>query len=115
MHAVRTLAFVALTGWLNTAEPVLIDGSSTVYPITIAIGEAYARDSGHQLQIGVSGTTSGFRLFTSGKIPITGASRPIRPDELKTAADHGITVVELPIAIDGLTCLLYTSDAADDM
>jgi len=88
------------------AEPFIIDGSSTVYPITVAIGEAYARTTGTQMQIGVSGTTGGMRMFTAGRIPITGASRPIRADELKTAADHGIEVVEVPIGIDGLTVVV---------
>lgn len=88
------------------AEPFIIDGSSTVYPITVAIGEAYARTTGTQMQIGVSGTTGGMRMFTAGRIPITGASRPIRADELKTAAEHGIEVVEVPIGIDGLTVVV---------
>ena len=98
---VASLALLASV--LTAADPILIDGSSTVYPISLAVGEAYHAKTGTTFEINVSGTTGGMRLFTSGKLPLAGASRPIRPDEVEACAAAGITFVEIPIALDGLT------------
>lgn len=86
---------------------VMIDGSSTVYPITVAIGERYAQENTQaRIEVLCSGSTAGFRRLTAGEIPISGASRPIRADELAKAAKRGIEVVELPVAYDGLSVVV---------
>ncbi len=97
------VATVLPTSWMQASESIVIDGSSTVYPISLAVGELYHSKTGMALEINVSGTTGGFRLFTSGKIALTGASRPIRKDEIEACAAAGITFVEIPVALDGLT------------
>lgn len=82
---------------------VVVDGSSTVYPITLAIGERYAQENQQaRIEVLCSGSTAGFRRLIAGEIPISGASRPIRADELANAAKRGIELVELPVAYDGL-------------
>lgn len=82
---------------------VVVDGSSTVYPITLAVGERYAQENTQaRIEVLCSGSTAGFRRLVAGEIPISGASRPIRADELAKAAKRGIEVVELAIAYDGL-------------
>ena len=86
---------------------VMIDGSSTVYPITLAIGERYAQENIQaRIEVLCSGSTAGFRRLVAGEIPISGASRPIRADELAKAAKRGIEVVELPVAYDGLSVVV---------
>ena len=108
MIASLTFGLIALP--LAAVEPIVIDGSSTVYPIAVAIGEAYSARSAVPLQIAVSGTTGGMRLFINGKVPLVGASRPIRPDEIKICAENGIDFVELPVALDGLTVAVGTQN-----
>jgi len=103
MIAKVTLSLGLLAWSLPAVEPIIIDGSSTVYPIAVAVGESYSARSTVPLQISVSGTTGGMRLFANGKVPIVGASRPIRSDEIKACADHHIDFIELPVALDGLT------------
>ena len=88
---------------LMAAEAIVIDGSSTVYPISMAAAELYNERNGTQFEISVSGTTAGMRLFTAGKIPLASASRPIRPEEVHACETLGIEFVEVPIALDGLT------------
>ncbi len=104
---VTTLAVLATallpTRFVLASEAVVIDGSSTVYPISLAAAELYHEKTGTAFEINVSGTTGGMRLFTSGKLALTGASRPIRKDEIDACASAGIAFVEVPIALDGLT------------
>lgn len=101
----RTLALViACPGaLLVAAEAVVIDGSSTVYPISMAVAELCNERSGGQFEISVSGTSAGMRNFTSGRIPLAAASRTIRPDEVRACETLGIRFVEVPVAMDGLT------------
>jgi phosphate transport system substrate-binding protein len=84
---------------------VFVTGSSTVEPISIRVGELASEMSGGDLQVTVEGpgTGDGFAKFCAGEADVSDASRPIRDEEAATCADNGIDVVELEVAIDGLT------------
>lgn len=85
---------------------IAIDGSSTVFPITEAVAEEFQKANDAKVTIGVSGTGGGFKKFCSGEISITGASRPIKPTEVKMCADAQIAYIELPVAYDGLSVVV---------
>jgi phosphate binding protein len=83
---------------------VLVDGSSTVYPVTQAAAEefsAYAPEV--QVTVGISGTGGGFERFCRGETDISNASRPIVPDEVALCEENGIEFIEVPVAFDGLS------------
>lgn len=108
-----TTAFVAAAE--SAATTIVVDGSSTVYPITVAIGERYASQTPNLgIEVLCSGTTAGFRRLVSGEVPISGASRPIKADELAKAAKAGIEVVELPVAYDGLSVVVNKNNTFVD-
>ncbi|HET6566444.1 MAG TPA: PstS family phosphate ABC transporter substrate-binding protein, partial [Rhodothermales bacterium] len=86
---------------------ILIDGSSTVYPISEAVAEEYIRaHRGVRVTVGVSGTGSGFAKFARGETDISDASRPINPTEAQAAAQNGIQFIELPVAYDGVSIVV---------
>jgi phosphate transport system substrate-binding protein len=86
---------------------VRVDGSSTVFPITEAVGEEFQRlHGGVRVTVGISGTGGGFKRFVVGETDINDASRPIKPSEEATAAEHGVASIELPVAFDGLSVLV---------
>ena len=86
---------------------VRIDGSSTVYPISEAVAEEFnAQFPRVRVTIGVSGTGGGFKKFTVGETDINNASRPIKGKEMTKATEEGVSFIELPVAFDGLSCLL---------
>jgi phosphate transport system substrate-binding protein len=87
---------------------IIIDGSSTVYPISEAVCEewnAFATDA--KASAGASGTGGGFKKFAEGKLPVTGASRPIKDKEIDKLKEAGIAFIELPIAYDGVTVVIH--------
>ncbi len=95
-----TQAATELTGQLR------VDGSSTVYPITAAIAEEFNKlPNAKQVKVTVaySGTGGGFKKWCLGETDINDASRSIKDEEKKCAAEHKITYIELPVAYDGLT------------
>ena len=96
---------------------IIIDGSSTVFPITEAVAEEF-----HKLYpdistpIGVSGTGGGFKKFIAGETDISNASRPIKDSEAETAKANGVEYVELAIAYDGLSVMVsHDNDFVDSL
>lgn len=86
---------------------VLIDGSSTVFPITEAIAEEYAADQRDvKVIVNYSGTGGGFKKFVVGEIDVNNASRPIKDKEKESCQANGITYQELTVAYDGLAVII---------
>jgi phosphate transport system substrate-binding protein len=87
--------------------PVVVDGSSTVQPLTAAAAELFQEEqSGVNVTVGTSGTGGGFKKFCAGETDISDASRAIKDDEKKLCADKGIQFSELQIANDALTVVV---------
>ncbi len=83
---------------------ILVDGSSTVFPITEAVAEEYQNNNPQvNVAVGVSGTGGGFKKFCAGETYISNASRPIKQSEIELCAANGIRYIELPVAFDALT------------
>ncbi len=91
----------------NLSGQIRVDGSSTVYPITEAVAEAFAEEAPNvRVTVGVSGTGGGFKRFAANETDISDASRPIKAKELKLCTDAGIKFIEIPVAYDGLTIVV---------
>jgi phosphate transport system substrate-binding protein len=85
---------------------VVIDGSSTVFPLTSAAAELFQEENpGVQVSVGQSGTGGGFEKFCAGETDISDASRPIEDDEIAICEENGVTQDEFSIANDGLTVI----------
>ncbi|OLP16403.1 ABC transporter substrate-binding protein [Leptolyngbya sp. 'hensonii'] len=87
---------------------ILIDGSSTVYPISNEIAKEYLKTSAKAVGIEVkfSGTSGGFKKFCAGEIDISNASRPILSAEVAACVKSGVAFIELPVAFDALTIVV---------
>jgi len=86
---------------------VVVDGSSTVYPITEAVAEEFASVQPRvRVLVGVSGTGGGFKKFTVGETDVSDASRPIKASEAEMARENGIQFIEIPVAYDGLSIVV---------
>ena len=86
---------------------IVVDGSSTVFPIAQAVAEEFdARHGDVRASVGVSGTGGGFKRFTKGETDISDASRPIKAAEAAAAKEAGIEFIEIPVAYDGLSIVV---------
>src|SRR5690606_5262417 len=85
-----------------------VDGSSTVFPITEAVAEEFAKKYPRvRATVGVSGTGGGFKKFTAGEIDIADASRTIRDGEKDQARAARIEFLEIPVAFDGISVVVH--------
>lgn len=83
---------------------LVISGSSTVEPITVAVAEKFnAQHPDVNLSISGPGTSDGFEQFCAGETVISDASRAIDEEEVAKCEENGIEFVELHIATDGLS------------
>lgn len=96
---------------------VIADGSSTVYPVSEAAGEAFQNQQKGRVRVTVaeSGTGGGFRKFCRGETHIQGASRPITVEEMKACAAAGISFIEAPIAFDALTVVVHPQNPVSEI
>jgi phosphate transport system substrate-binding protein len=86
---------------------VVVDGSSTVAPLSSAVTEKLAGVHRKlRASVGTHGTGGGFDKFSRGEIDISDASRPIKEVERQACAAAGIEYIELKVAIDGLTVVV---------
>ncbi len=92
----------------NLAGEIIVDGSSTVYPITQLVAEEFRADGneGVSIAVGFSGTGGGFKKFANGETHISDASRPIKKSEVDALSAAGIDFIEVPVSYDGLTIVV---------
>ena len=111
----RTTIVLALTlagcGGSESSSPreVIVDGSSTVYRISLAAQEAYAAD--HKdvtVVVDNHGTGGGFSRYLQGggEVDIVDASRPAKPDEESKAKAEGMEWTRYIVGHDGITVVV---------
>ncbi len=106
--ALAAFAAAALATPAQARDQIRIVGSSTVFPFSTAVAEAFGRSGGFKTPVVEStGTGGGLQLFCAGDGPdtpdIANASRRIKPVELETCAKNGVKeIVEVKIGYDGI-------------
>ncbi|GIX41887.1 MAG: phosphate ABC transporter substrate-binding protein [Leptospiraceae bacterium] len=92
-------------------QNIVIDGSSTVYPISQAVAEEFMKThSDYNVTVGISGTGGGFKKFCAGETDISDASREIKPTEIQKCKENKIEFIELPVAYDGLSVVVSNNN-----
>lgn len=91
----------------ESTKEIMVDGSSTVFPIMEAVAEEYqAANPDARVNIGVSGSGGGFEKFIAGETHISNASRPIKEEEKALLEENGIEYTEIEVALDGLSIVV---------
>jgi phosphate transport system substrate-binding protein len=91
---------------------VVVSGSSTVEPISIAVAERFAEANPNvDISVDGPGTGDGFELFCQGETDINDASSKIKQEQIDQCAENGIEFVELQIGNDGIA--MMTNEAND--
>jgi phosphate transport system substrate-binding protein len=97
----------------DASGSIVVSGSSTVEPISIAAGNAFADlNDGVAVSVTGPGTGDGFAQFCAGETDVSDASRPISAEEVESCGAAGIEFIELKVAIDGLSVVTSAEDTA---
>ena len=99
-------------GSSDLSGTIVVSGSSTVEPISIAVSEAFQEaNPGVDISVDGPGTGDGFELFCSGETDINDASSKIKDEQIASCEDGGVEFIELQIGNDGIS--LLTNEAND--
>ncbi|MGL4662092.1 MAG: PstS family phosphate ABC transporter substrate-binding protein [Culicoidibacterales bacterium] len=98
----------------NLSGEVIIDGSSTIFPITEALAERYIKSSSEfknvKIPISESGTGGGFNKFLIKETDVSNASRKMSTEEKEKAESNKLTYIEIKIGLDGITNAKHPSN-----
>lgn len=87
----------------NLSGSIVIDGSSTVEPISSAVAEEFRAEQGEvEVSVGTAGTGGGFKKFCADEIDIADASRAIKDEEKAACEAKGVDYTEFRVGLDGL-------------
>ncbi len=97
----------------DVSGSIFVSGSSTVEPISIAAGNAFAdANPGVAITVEGPGTGDGFAKFCAGETDISDASRAISEEEIADCEAAGIDFIELQVAVDGLSVITSVENSA---
>jgi phosphate transport system substrate-binding protein len=105
LSATALISLCAAGAAAAQTKTIMIDGSSTVFPVAEAFAEEFQKlkKGTVRVTVGVSGTGGGFKKFCRGETDISNGSRPILRAEIDECAKNGISFIEMPVAFDALT------------
>jgi phosphate transport system substrate-binding protein len=90
---------------------IVISGSSTVEPISIAVAEKFGEaNPGVDISVDGPGTGDGFELFCQGETDINDASSKIKDEQMAACEENGIDFIELQIGNDGIAMMTNTAN-----
>lgn len=105
---VAAVAAVAMAGNAMARDQIKVVGSSTVFPFSTAVAEAFGKATGNPTPVVEStGSGGGMKLFCAGvgtdTPDITNASRRMKAKEFKLCQANGVTdVIESVVGFDGI-------------
>ncbi len=86
---------------------ILIDGSSTVAPLSETIAELFQQEnSAVRVTVGTSGTGGGFQKFCNGETDMNDASRAIKESEIEACEASGIAYDSITVANDAISLIV---------
>lgn len=92
---------------------LVVDGSSSLYPLSEAVAEDFAlAHPGSRIVVRVSGTAGGLRRFCAGEVHVAGASRPMTAAESARCRSAGIGYLAVPVARDGVAVVINPGNDA---
>lgn len=103
---------------LAVSGEIIIAGSSTVYPLTLLLAQAFAEEGfSGTISVDRIGTVAGFERFCiSGDTDISNASRAIHESESESCRAIGREPIEFRVGTDALAVVVSAAnDFADDL
>jgi phosphate transport system substrate-binding protein len=92
---------------------IIVSGSSTVEPISALIAETFSSANPDvAIEVTGPGTSDGFERFCAGETDISDASRRVKQSEIDACAANGIEMIEIKVAIDGLSIITSVENEA---
>lgn len=91
----------------NLSGEIKINGSSTVFPISMAVAEEFMKkNKGVKVTVAESGSSNGIKMLINQEIDIADSSRKMKDQEKADLKAKGDDTIEMPVAFDGITVVV---------
>ena len=100
----------AAGGSTGTKYIVQVSGSSTVAPVSEAVAEAFDDATQIKVNVATTGTGPGMEKLAHKECDISGASRPIKEQEIAACKAAGVEPIELKIGVDGISIVVHSEN-----
>lgn len=106
-----SLGLIVLAGLQAHAEKIVIEGSTTVLPITQKAAEVFMQShSDADISVRGGGSGVGIASLLDKSCDIADSSRPIKDTELDKAVTNGVDVKAHVVAMDGIAVIVNTAN-----
>ena len=113
---ISLVCFAFLAGAAAAKENVIVNGSTTVLPISQATAEAFMKKNPDvNLSISGGGSGNGIKALIDKTAQIANSSRPLKKEEEQLAASKGVKPVSHTVAIDALTPIVHPTNPVNDL
>ena len=103
----------ATDGGEGLSGTIIVSGSSTVEPISIAVTEKFnAEHPDVEISVDGPGTGDGFELFCNGETDVNDASSKVKDEQIAACEENGIEFIELRIGNDGIAMMTNEANEA---
>ena len=106
MKKIIAVGLLAMVGCGGGTEPVVVDGSSTVFRISKVAQSGFSKaNPGAEVIVESHGTGGGFGRYLAGEVDIVDASREAKEEEAKGAVGD-LSWTKYKVAYDGITVVV---------
>ncbi len=113
---VITTVFFIIAGLVAGGSSITIKGSDTLVRLGQRWAEEYMKNNkGVVIQVSGGGSGTGIAALLNGTTDICQASRDMKEKEYKLAAQKGIDVYRVSVALDGIAVFLHEDNPVDEL
>jgi phosphate transport system substrate-binding protein len=113
-----TLLVVALVGAITAAafaKAVTVKGSDTMLNLGTALAEEFNKITGIPVTVSGGGSGVGIAALIAGNTDICQSSREIKPAEVQTANQNGVSPKAYIIAYDGISIIVHKNNTVSKL
>jgi len=112
---VITIALLAAACFAFAGTNITIKGSDTLVRLGQRWAEEYMKNEDIIIQVSGGGSGTGIAALLNGTTDICEASRDMKEKEYKLAAEKGIDVYRISVALDGIAVFLHKDNHVDEL
>lgn len=95
---------------VSRQQVIMVDGSSTLFPLAEAFAEDFQRSHGVAVAVGSSSSSGGISRLCHAEVDIATASRPMTLLEIQQCQQAGVRFIELPVALDAIAVVVHPAN-----
>lgn len=112
---ILAIAAITVSGEVQAAATLQIDGSTTVGPIGDAFAEVFIKEKDCSVTVKKTGSGDGVAALIDGRCDVAMSSRFLKPEEFEKAVAAKVYPVAHTVAMDGVCIIVHPSNPVKEL